>query len=105
MRSGFGTVARLESETTEQERATMYAVGLLDGWGEEWQRVVLPLVQWLWRVVAVNGGKPDEQSYPATERDLEYWQAWNPARREQDTAPTPDELAAAEAMMKRWAGL
>jgi len=102
MRCGFGTVARLEDETTCDERAKMYAVAMLDGWGEEWQRAAVELRRLLLRLIAASGGKVDDEEWPASERDLEYFARLNPERPPQDEA---NEWAAIEASMKRMAGL
>lgn len=80
----------------------MYAVAWLDGYGEEWQRTAVELRRLLLRLIAASGGNVDDEEWPASERDLEYFARLNPERPPQDEA---NEWAAIEASMKRLAGL
>lgn len=98
MRCGFGTVANLEDQTEPDERAKMYAVAWLDGWGEEWQRTAFELRRLLLRLIASQGGNVDDEEWPASERDMEYFSRLNPERPAQDDA---DVWAAVEASMKQ----
>lgn len=76
----------------------MYAVAWLDGWGEEWQRTAVELRRLLLRLIASQGGKVDDEEWPASERDMEYFSRLNPERPAQDDA---DVWAAVEASMKQ----
>lgn len=98
MRCGYGTVANLEEQTEPNERAKMYAVAWLDGWGEEWQRTAVELRRLLLRLIAAQGGNVDDDEWPASERDLEYFSRLNPELPAQDET---DVWAAVEASMKQ----
>lgn len=98
MRCGYGTVASLEDQTEPDERAKMYAVAWLDGWGEEWQRTAVEMRRLLLRLIAASGGKVDGEEWPASERDLEYFSRLNPELPAQDET---DVWAAVEASMKQ----
>ena len=102
-RLGFATVANLEEATTCEERAKLYAVARLDGWGEEWQRVVVEIRRMMLRLAATSGGKVDESEWPATERDVEYFRDWNDDDATDDSEA--EQWAAAEQSLKRLAGL
>ena len=101
MKAGFGTVANLEDNTTPEERRRLYAVAMLDGWGEEWQRQAAPLMRLLWIVAASGGANPPEELWPKTERDLEYWHEWA-SDDEQDGGPSIEQI---EARLKQLAGV
>lgn len=102
-RLGFATVANLEEATTHDERAKLYALARLDGWGEEWQRLAMEIRRMMLRLAATSGGKVEEGEWPATERDVEYFRDWNDDEEADDSEA--EQWAAAEQSLKRLAGL
>lgn len=102
----YRTAARL-GRTVEEfeelphvEQCRFLAVAMLDGWGEEWQRVSAMLHNDLLRVAGALGAKIDEADFKGA-TDCEYYQSLNP-----DWTGEPEvDWAAAEEQAKRMAGL
>lgn len=103
VKAGFGTVARLEDSTTNEERATLYALATLDGWGEEWQRIAAEVRNASLRIAASNGAKIDDDAYKDA-RDMEYFRDRNNPDESLPEEATLAEWAAAEQMLKGLAG-
>ena len=96
---GFASVAKWEDATTPDERASMIALALLDGWGEEWQEIAARIVNQMHLQAA---GKLDAENYTSS-HDMRRRFAWID---EPDDKPAEiDWNAAAANMAKAFAGV
>ena len=91
----------MEDTTTPDEQAMLMATCLLDGEGEQWQRMASVLLNAIRDLTRVSGGKVEDEAYKSA-RELEYFRDWNPTdEREGEQV----DWAATEAMLKGMAGL
>jgi hypothetical protein len=100
IRAGFGTVAKMEDQTTPGERAKLLAVCWMDGTGEEWQRIAAELYNLGLRTLQAQGATIPDDAWKDADA-MELFKALNP-----DNKPLSQAVDwnAAEASLKRLAG-
>lgn len=94
----------MQSEVTPREQALIMAVAMLDGWGEQAERVALPIHEAQLQQLAAQGVTLPESAWPQGVRHYERYKHLNPPEDATSDAEQID-VEAMEQWGKRMAGL